>query len=54
MLRIIVKSVYVKLRKAEKESKCTLDMKAFLKCVETLQRDRAMSKNTGELHVITR
>ena len=24
-------------------------MKAFPKCVETLQRDRAMSKDTGEL-----
>ena len=26
-----------------------LGMKVFLKCVETLQGDRAMSKDTGEL-----
>ena len=26
-----------------------LGMKAFPKCIQTLQRDRAMSKDTGEL-----
>ena len=30
-------------------SKRTLGMKALPKCVETLQRDRAMPKDTGEL-----
>ena len=46
-LRVIVQSVYVKLCKAEKKlkfSKCTLGMKAFPKCVETLQRDRECLK----------
>ena len=32
-----------------KFSKRTLGMKALPKCIETLQRDRAMPKDTGEL-----
>ena len=32
-----------------KFSKCTLAMKALAKCIETLQRDRGMPKDTGEL-----
>ena len=45
----------IRLRKALKSqkklkfSKRTLGMKALLKCVETLRRDRAMPKDTGEL-----
>ena len=39
----------LKSRKKLKFSKRTLGMKAFPKCVETLQRDRAMSKDTSEL-----
>ena len=39
----------VKSEKKLKFSKYTLIMKAFPKCVETLQRDRAMPKDNGEL-----
>ena len=39
----------LKSRKKLKFSKCTLGMKTFPKCVETLRRDRAMPKDTGEL-----
>ena len=48
VLRIIVKSVYIKLSK-ELNFKAHAWLKAFLKCVETLRRDRVMSKDTGEL-----
>ena len=47
-----VKSIYVKLRKAENElklSKCLLGMKTPVKSFESQQRYRAMSKDIGEL-----
>ena len=44
MLCVIVKSVYIKLRKAVFKA---LGAKTLAKCVETSQTDRAMSKDTG-------
>ena len=47
-----MKSVYVKLLQSEKELKFLkrwFGVKALVKTVETRRRDRAMSKDTGEL-----
>ena len=54
MLCLIVKSVYIKLhekpqKKEFKFSKRSLGVKAHVECVETWQRDRVMSKHTGDL-----